>query len=183
MLEVEAIPQSCIPYVQIGLSIVLYMRSLLLVESLDFRPSNQYILVRVIPSCFRFAKMCLCQVSLLSRCSPRYFTSSFWGSCSLFIWTGGHEPHGPRRRDASNNSSRAACVFDDTERLYLVVACSICIQTQTGITSCQIKTILMHAAPLSRTGKAAKGSGCHCKVKPCTITIRQKSFPEKSATP
>jgi hypothetical protein len=49
MLEVEAIPQSCIPKVQIGLSIVLYI-SLLLVESFDFRPSNQYILVRVIPS-------------------------------------------------------------------------------------------------------------------------------------
>jgi hypothetical protein len=35
MLEVEAVPQSCIPLVQIGLSIILYMRSLLLVESLD----------------------------------------------------------------------------------------------------------------------------------------------------
>jgi hypothetical protein len=65
------------------------MRSLLLVESFDFRPSNQYILVRVILSCFRFAKMCLCQVSLLSRYSPRYLTSSSWGSCALFIWTGG----------------------------------------------------------------------------------------------
>jgi hypothetical protein len=87
MLEVEAVPQSCIPKVQIGLSIVLYMRSLLLVESSNFCPTNQYILVRVIPSCFRFAKMCLCQVSLLSRCSARYLTSS-WGSCTLFIWTG-----------------------------------------------------------------------------------------------
>jgi hypothetical protein len=46
MLEVEAVPQSCIPLFQIGFSIVLYMRSLLLVESYDFRPSNQYILVR-----------------------------------------------------------------------------------------------------------------------------------------
>jgi hypothetical protein len=33
--------------------------------------------VRVIPSCFRFAKMCLCQVSLLSRCSPRDLISSW----------------------------------------------------------------------------------------------------------
>jgi hypothetical protein len=56
-------------------------------KSFDLRPSNQYSLVRVIPSCFHFAKMCLCQVSLLSRCSPRYLTSS-WGSCTLFIWTG-----------------------------------------------------------------------------------------------
>jgi hypothetical protein len=31
----------------IGLSIVLYMSSLLLVESFDLRPSNEYILVRV----------------------------------------------------------------------------------------------------------------------------------------
>jgi hypothetical protein len=33
------------------------MRSLFLVESFDLRPSNQYILVRVIPSRFRFTKM------------------------------------------------------------------------------------------------------------------------------
>jgi hypothetical protein len=33
------------------------MRSLLLVESFDFHPTNQYISVRVIPSCFSFAKM------------------------------------------------------------------------------------------------------------------------------
>jgi hypothetical protein len=38
----------------------------------------------------RFAKMCLCQVSLLSRCRPRYLISSSWGSCTLFIRTGGH---------------------------------------------------------------------------------------------
>jgi hypothetical protein len=46
MMKVEAVSQSCIPYDQIGLSIVLYsyMRSLLLVESFDLRPSNQYIL-------------------------------------------------------------------------------------------------------------------------------------------
>jgi hypothetical protein len=35
MLEVEAIPQSCILQVQISLSIVLYLRSLLLVERFD----------------------------------------------------------------------------------------------------------------------------------------------------
>jgi hypothetical protein len=37
MLEVEAVPQSCIPQVQIGLSVVLYMRSLLLVVSFNLR--------------------------------------------------------------------------------------------------------------------------------------------------
>jgi hypothetical protein len=46
----QAVPESYIPLAQIVLSIVLYMRSLLLVESFDFRPSNKYILVRVIPS-------------------------------------------------------------------------------------------------------------------------------------
>jgi hypothetical protein len=66
------------------------MRSLLLVESFDFRPSNHYSLVRVIPSCFHFAKICLCQVSLLSRYSPRYLAFSVRGSCLVFIWTGGH---------------------------------------------------------------------------------------------
>jgi hypothetical protein len=35
----------------------------------DLCPSNQHILVRVIPSYFHFAKMCFCQVSLLSRCA------------------------------------------------------------------------------------------------------------------
>jgi hypothetical protein len=43
---------------------ILYMRGLLLVESSDLRPSNQYFLVKAIPSCFRFAEMCLHQVSL-----------------------------------------------------------------------------------------------------------------------
>jgi hypothetical protein len=46
--------------------------------------------VWLLPSCFCFAKMCLCQVSLLSRCSRRYLTSSLWGSCTLFMWMEGH---------------------------------------------------------------------------------------------
>jgi hypothetical protein len=77
MLEVKDIPQSYIPYVQIGLSIVLYMRSLLLVESFDLCLSN--VLVRVIPRCFHFAKMCLRQVSPV-KVQPEYLTSSSWGS-------------------------------------------------------------------------------------------------------
>jgi hypothetical protein len=51
-------------------------RSLFFVDSFDLHPSNQYILVRVISSCFHLVKMCLCQVSLLSRGSPRYLISS-----------------------------------------------------------------------------------------------------------
>jgi hypothetical protein len=56
MSKEEAVPQSCILEVQIELSIVLYIRSLLLVESFDLRRSNQHILVRVIPSCFPFCE-------------------------------------------------------------------------------------------------------------------------------
>jgi hypothetical protein len=48
-----------------GLSIVLCMISLLLVESFDLHPSNKYILKTTIPSCFRFAN-CL-------PLSPNYF--------------------------------------------------------------------------------------------------------------
>jgi hypothetical protein len=43
------------------------MRSLLPVESLDLSPSNQYILVRVIPSCFHSVKMCLRQVIVTNQ--------------------------------------------------------------------------------------------------------------------
>jgi hypothetical protein len=73
-------------------SIALNKRSLLFVESFDFRPSNQNILVRAIPSCYRFSKMCLCQVSLMSRYSPRYLTLSFLGELHIVClnWGGGH---------------------------------------------------------------------------------------------
>jgi hypothetical protein len=58
MLEVEAVSQSYVTLVKIGLSIALYMRRLLPVESSDLRPSNHCILVRVFPSRFCFVKMC-----------------------------------------------------------------------------------------------------------------------------
>jgi hypothetical protein len=48
---------TCIP--QISLGIVIYMRSLLLVESFDLRPSNQYILVMVI-RVVSVLRKCLC---------------------------------------------------------------------------------------------------------------------------
>jgi hypothetical protein len=43
MFEVEAVPQSYIPYLQIGLSMALYMRIWLHVQCFDFRPSNECI--------------------------------------------------------------------------------------------------------------------------------------------
>jgi hypothetical protein len=69
---VEAIPQSCIQ-VQIGLSIVLYMRSLVLVESCDIRPSSQYILVRVIPSWFPFCENVLVPGKSPVKVQPEIF--------------------------------------------------------------------------------------------------------------
>jgi hypothetical protein len=66
------------------------MMSLLLIESLDLRPSNQYILVSESPSRLRLEKMCVCQVRRRSRWSPRYLTWFSWGICTSFIWTGGH---------------------------------------------------------------------------------------------
>jgi hypothetical protein len=91
MLEVEAVSQSCILLSPdwFEYCFILYMKSLLLVERFDLHRGNQNILVRVIPSCFHFAKMCLCQVSLMSRCNPRYLTSSSRVSFTLFIWTEG----------------------------------------------------------------------------------------------
>jgi hypothetical protein len=68
---------------------ILYMGIMLLVESFDFSSSSQCILVSVIPSCFRFVNMCLRQLILLSRCNPRYSTTSSSGRCTLFIWTVG----------------------------------------------------------------------------------------------
>jgi hypothetical protein len=65
MFELEAVPQNCIPLVQTGLSIALYMRTLLLVESFDLHPSSQYILVSIILICFLFENICLCRVILL----------------------------------------------------------------------------------------------------------------------
>jgi hypothetical protein len=67
--------------------IALYMWILLLVESFDFRPNSQYVLVSVDSSWFCFVNMCFHQASLLSRFSPRYLTSC-WVRCTLFIWTG-----------------------------------------------------------------------------------------------
>jgi hypothetical protein len=51
----RAVPQSCIPF---RLSIVSYLRSVLLVQSFDFRPSNQYILVRVVTDVFSVGRGC-----------------------------------------------------------------------------------------------------------------------------
>jgi hypothetical protein len=78
---------------EIGLIIALCMRSLLRVESFHLLLNNQYILMMVTPSYVRFAKICLCQVSLLSKYSLKYLKCSTWGSCTLLVWTGGLVSH------------------------------------------------------------------------------------------
>jgi hypothetical protein len=94
MFHVEVIPHSCIPSVQIGLSIALCMRILL---SFDFRPSYQYSLVSVIPSCFRFANMSAPvkspfevrdTITLRSRKPARYL--AFCCFCANFRGTEAH---------------------------------------------------------------------------------------------
>jgi hypothetical protein len=70
--------------------IVLYTSSLFPSDSCDFRLMIQYSLRSLRSSCFFFVNMCLCQISFRSRCIPRYFTSSGWVSCLLFVWTGVH---------------------------------------------------------------------------------------------
>jgi hypothetical protein len=57
------------------------MRSLLLIESLDLRPSNQYIFLSESPSCLRLEEMCDFEVYSL-----------FWGMapCSIEIISSGN---------------------------------------------------------------------------------------------
>jgi hypothetical protein len=56
MLEMEAVPQSCIPLSPDLFEYCFIYEKFVACREFDFRPSNQFILVRVIPSCFRFAK-------------------------------------------------------------------------------------------------------------------------------
>jgi hypothetical protein len=73
-----------------------YRNSLLLKESCDFRPSDQYVLVRVTPICFPLMKIW-----------------SLQGSCTLFIWTEGHAVNVSECSKGSNDSGSPAvfCAF------------------------------------------------------------------------
>jgi hypothetical protein len=76
VLEVEAIPQSYIPQAQIGLSIVLYVKSLLLMESFDLRLINQYILVWVIHSTLTIDLYLVSRSSMCGTIPPLAYTSA-----------------------------------------------------------------------------------------------------------
>jgi len=67
IFELLAVPQSGIPYIQMGFRIVLQISNLFSIESSDFLPSIQYICWNFIPSRFLLANMSVRHVSLPSR--------------------------------------------------------------------------------------------------------------------
>lgn len=83
-------PHNCMPYVQIGIRITLYINSLLLNDNFDFRPINQYSCLIFKSICFLFAFKWFFHVNRLSKCIPRYLTSVLIGNMWLFNATSGH---------------------------------------------------------------------------------------------
>ena len=84
VLELLAVPQRGMPYVQMGFRIVLYISSLFSSDSFDFRPIIQYMRWSCNPSCLLLVKMCFCHVSLRSRWMPKYLAVSPCGICCPF---------------------------------------------------------------------------------------------------
>lgn len=78
------VTQSWLPYVQIGFMMVLWSITLFLWVSLEFGPRNQYSFLIFISSCFRLARMCSFQVSLLSKYIPIYLLFSVW---DIILWS------------------------------------------------------------------------------------------------
>jgi len=64
MLQLLAVPQRGIPYVQMGFRLVLCIRHLFSNDSFDFLPKIQYMRWSCNPSCSVLVNMCLCHVSL-----------------------------------------------------------------------------------------------------------------------
>jgi len=79
MLELLAVPQRGMPYVQMGFRIVLYIGNLFSSDSFDFLPMIQYMRWSCNPSCFLLVNMCFCYVSLQSRWMPKYLAVSLCG--------------------------------------------------------------------------------------------------------
>ena len=83
MLELLAVPQMVMPYVQMGFRIFLYISNFSS-DSFDFLPMIQYMRWSCNPSCFLLVNMCFCYVSLQSRWIPRYLAVSLCGICCPF---------------------------------------------------------------------------------------------------
>jgi hypothetical protein len=95
MLDFLAQPHSSIPYVQIGLIMVLYKSTLLSSDMMDLCPMIQYKSFTFnLFSFFRFFFLVICcfHVSQESKWNPIYLTVDDFGSAVLFIYTGGHCP-------------------------------------------------------------------------------------------
>jgi hypothetical protein len=60
------------------------------VETFDLHPSKKYVLLRVIPSCFRFAKMCVPDKSVV-KVQPEIIGIFFLGELHVVYkdWGGG----------------------------------------------------------------------------------------------
>jgi hypothetical protein len=58
MLDLLAQPHNSRPYVQIGMIMVLYIRSLFSIARFDFLPSSQFNCLIVMLTCFRFLTIC-----------------------------------------------------------------------------------------------------------------------------
>ena len=62
------------------------------IDSCDFLPSSQYNSFTLSSICFLFITMWSLQLSLWSKCIPRYFVTAAIGISKLLIVTGGHRP-------------------------------------------------------------------------------------------
>jgi len=89
MLELLAVPQRGMPYVQMGFRIVLYISNLFSSDSFDFLPIIQYTRWSCNPSCFLLVNICFCHVSVRSRWMPKHLAVSLCGICWPFNVTAG----------------------------------------------------------------------------------------------
>jgi hypothetical protein len=78
-------------YIQTGLIIALYKRSLLLVESFDLCISNHYGLVMVIPSSLHFAYTCLLPGKFPVKLQPKILDTFILRKLFVYMewWNGG----------------------------------------------------------------------------------------------
>jgi hypothetical protein len=79
ILDLLSQPHNSRPYVQIGMIVVLLIRSLFSIARLDFLPSSQFNCLMVMLTCFRFLAICCFHVNVLSIVIPRYLMSVFRG--------------------------------------------------------------------------------------------------------
>ena len=77
----SAQPQSCIPYIQIGFRIWLYVSILLAVDSLDLRPKSHCSCLYFRSNSALFFFTCTFHLNFVSSVIPRYFAVFSYGIC------------------------------------------------------------------------------------------------------